>query len=207
MKRLFSLTAILVSAIFVNFIAESAHAQSGTNVAVIDIPMVFKGHALFKRQMEDFKVEVEAAEKSIGAERDRITKMIQELSQQYKPGSPDYKVKEEEIARQQSELQVKMTLQKKDFMEKEARIYYNVYDQVKRTVAAFAERNNIALVLRYNSTEIEADNRQSVLEGINRPVIYQNRIDITQDVLSMLNAGVPPTTQTARPQGNLIPPR
>jgi hypothetical protein len=62
-------------------------------------------------------------------------------------------------------------------------------------VANFARQNNISLVLRFSSEPIEPDDRNSVLQGINRAVVYQNQLNITGHVLKEINStpagGVP----------------
>jgi len=180
-------SAVVLAAV-VNVAPVMAQATSAGNIAVIDIPVIFKSHNLFKKQMDDLKAQVEAAESALSKDRDQMKSMVEEL-QGYKAGSPEYKGLEERLAKLQAELQVKVGIQKKDFMEREARIYFNTYNQITETVSTFAKRYNISLVLRYNSNPIDPQNRQSVLEGVNRPVIYQSNIDITYDILQILNNG------------------
>ncbi|RCS54593.1 OmpH family outer membrane protein [Bremerella cremea] len=190
-KRFFSCFCVAVAlAAFCQATPAWAQNAGSGNIAVIDIPVIFKNHALFKKQMDDLKASVDAAEAALTKERDSMKTMVDEL-QGYKAGTPEFKALEEKLAQLQAGLQVKVGMQKKDFMEKEARVYYNTYNQVTQTVATFAQRHNITLVLRYNSNDIDPTNRQSVLEGVNRPVIYQNQIDITYDILRILNNGVP----------------
>ena len=190
MKRFLSCFCVAVAlTVFCQASTASAQQSGAGNIAVIDIPVIFKNHTLFKKQMDELKDSVDAAEKALTQDRDQMKAMVDQL-QAFKPGTPDYKQLEEKVAKLQADLQVKVSMQKKDFMEREARIYFNTYNQVTQTVASFAQRHNITLVLRYNSNEIDPTNRQSVLEGVNRPVIYQNNIDITYDILNVLNAGV-----------------
>ena len=49
------------------------------------------------------------------------------------------------IATKQAQINLKMSLQKKEFMEREALIYYQVYTEIEKEVAAFAQRYNIDL--------------------------------------------------------------
>lgn len=202
MKRFLScFCGAVVLAVICNVAPVSAQTASAGNIAVIDIPVIFKNHALFKKQMDELKGEVDAAEQSLTQFRDQMKAMVDEL-QGYKSGTPEYKTLEEKIANLQADLQVKVGMQKKDFMEREARVYFNTYNQITETVSTFAQRHNISLVLRYNSNPIDPQNRQSVLEGVNRPVIYQNKIDITYDVLRILNNGV---AQNAAVGGSQVP--
>lgn len=162
-----------------------AARPSGGAVAVIDISKIFKDHKRFKKMLDDLKRDVQAAENEVKQDRDLMQKKVEELKR-YKSGTPTYKKLEEEIATWQSQMQVKINLQKRDFMEAEAKIYFQVYNEIQNEVKYFAQRHGIGLVLRYNSAEIKANDRQSVHMGINKAVVYQNSIDITFDILDRL---------------------
>ncbi|WP_158265224.1 OmpH family outer membrane protein [Blastopirellula marina] len=194
-KRFFSCFCVAVAlAAFCQAAPAWAQQAGSGNIAVIDIPVIFKNHDLFKRQMDELKESVTAAEAAVNKERETMKSMVDQL-QTYKAGTPEYKQMEEKLAKLQADLQVKVGMQKKEIMEKEARIYYNTYNQVKQVVAQFAQRYNITLVLNFNSNDIDPTSRQSVHEGVNRPVIYQNNINITGDILQMLNTGVQSTAR------------
>ena len=187
MKKFYCLATVV--ACFASF-SLSAHAQqSGAgNVAVIDISRIFKEHQRFRASLEDMKKDVEAAEAGMRKNAEDIKKMVGDLkSGPYAAGSPQYKKQEELIATKQAQMQLEMSLQKKEFMEREAKIYYQVYTEIEKEVAQFAQRYGIDLVLRYNKIEMSPENRQEILAGVNRAVVYQNKIDITDDILRRIN--------------------
>ena len=175
---------------------------------MIDVSKIFKEHTRFKKMLDDMKRDVQAAENELKADRDKVKAEIEKLKQ-YAQGSPTYKQQEERVATMQSQLQVKVNLQKRDFMEKEAKIYYQVYQEVQREVAYFAQRHGISLVLRFNGNAIDQNDRQSVLAGVNKAVVFQNNIDITYDILDRLNPRTGNTTGGGAPRSNggLIPGR
>lgn len=197
-SRVATLLACLTALVFS---ATSAQAQgqgqppsrSRGNIAVIDISKIFKEHQRFRSQLEFMKKDVDAAEATLKRERDEIRKMAEEMQQRYKVGTPDYKRMEEQIATRSSNLQLRMNLQKRDFMEKEANIYFHVYKEVETEVTNFARPRGIDLVLRYNDIEMKnSENRQEILAGVNKAVVYHNNIDITYDILERLNRPEPP---------------
>ena len=116
-----------------------------------------------------------------------------------KPGSLEYKQKEEELARMQSDLQVQVGLKRKEFLEQEARVYFHVYRDIEQVVAQFAQRYRIDLVLRFNGDPMKEDDRASVLQGVNRAIVYQNGRDITQSILAELNRIYPPAPAATSP--------
>ena len=40
-------------------------------------------------------------------------------------------------------------------------------------------------MLRFNSVQVDRNNRQDILRGINSPVVFQNQIDITADIITI----------------------
>ncbi len=74
-------------------------------------------------------------------------------------------------------------------------MYYETYQEVKTAVKSFAASNRIGIVLRYSSEEIDQANRQSVLQGINQPIVYnQASLDVTKYIIDRLQR----STGTAR---------
>ena len=172
----------------------------GTNVAVIDIAFVFKHHNRFNGMMGEIKKEIEQFESYVREEQRKFNAKKEELTA-FRAGTPEYNAKEEELARAASEMQVQVSLKRKQFLEDEARVYYRVYREIEQSVGIFAQRNRIGLVMRFNGDEMKENDRASVLQGVNRAVVYQQNLDITQLILDDLNRGTTaPTTGAAQPQ-------
>jgi len=197
--------------------AASAPVVAGTSVAVIDIAHIFKNHVRFNAQMNDMKRDIEAFDAAMRDETTKINKK-QEIMQGFNPASKEFKAADEELAHLKSDFQIKVAAKRREFLEQEAKVYYSIYREVEDKVTEFALQNRIQLVLRYTSDEMNA-----VLQGVNKPVVFQDRLDITQHVLNKLNAGatmppggggaVPPTAgppagnpgPIARPPGPVVP--
>ena len=76
-------------------------------------------------------------------------------------------------------------------MEREAKIYYTVYQEVNDEVKYYSDRNGITMVLRFNGDPVDVNNRESVMREINKPIVYQNGVDITPKILEALNKRTP----------------
>ena len=102
--------------------SQPAHsASTGAHVAVIDVGYVFKNHLRFKGAMDKMKDEVMAAENALKGDRDRINGLMEQLKG-FNAGTPEYKKLEAEIAKGQGDFNVNAQLQKKDFMDREAKV-------------------------------------------------------------------------------------
>lgn len=165
----------------------TASAAPATHVAVIDIGYVFKNHNRFKAAMEKMKDEVMAAENGLKAERDRINGLMEQLKG-FNVGSPEHRKLEADVAKAQGDFNVNAQLQKKDFMDREAKVYLQVYLEIERAVSQFARDNKIAVVHRFDGEPIDDTDRNRILGSITKPIVYYDpQVDITPDVLRMLN--------------------
>ena len=178
--------------------AAARPATPASHVAVIDVGYIFKNHARFKGAMDKMKDEVMAAENALKSERDRINGLMEQLKG-FNVGTPEYKKLEAEIAKAQGDFNVTAQLQKKDFMDREAKVYLQVYTDIERAVAQFAREHGIAVVLRFDGDPVDGADRNQILRGITKPIVYYEAgNDITPDILRMLN-GAAVADQTGRP--------
>jgi len=181
--------------------APAARTAPAVHTAVIDVGYIFKNHARFKQAMDKMKDEVLQAENVLKAERDRINGLMEQLKG-FNVGTPEYKKLEAEVAKAQGDFSVNAQLQKKDFMDREAKVYLQVYNEIERAVSQFARDNGIAVVLRFDGDPVDATDRNRILGSITKPIVYHDpQIDITADVLRMLNgaAVAGATTSQSKP--------
>jgi Skp family chaperone for outer membrane proteins len=176
--------------------AAAAPAPAGTSVVLIDVAYVFKNHIRFNARMNEIKREIEQYDAFVREETKKLTTKKEQLTQ-FQQNSVEYKRLEEEGARLSADLQIKVQQKRKEFLEQEAKLYYDTYREVEQTVAVFAQRHRISLVLRFTGDDIKPDDRASILQGVNRPVVFQQGLDITESILAMLN----PPGQTVPPAG------
>ena len=169
--------------------AQGASRPPATHQAVIDIGYIFKNHARFKTLMDKMRDEVMAAENGLKAERDRINGLVEQLKG-FNPGTPEFKKLEAEVAKAQGEFNVTAQLQKKDFMDREAAVYQEVFGEIQQVVTKFAQEHGIAVVHRFDGNPVNGMDRNQVLQSITKALVYYDTtIDITPDIVKRLNAG------------------
>jgi Skp family chaperone for outer membrane proteins len=97
-------------------------------------------------------------------------------------------------------MNVRIQLQRKEFLIREAKIYYQVYQEIVKEVEMFAAANGISTVLRISGDQVDANDPQQVLANINKQVIYSSHnMDITGAILDRLNRdGGRPAAQDPR---------
>jgi Skp family chaperone for outer membrane proteins len=170
-------------------------------VAVVDVSYIFKSYPKFTQQINVLKEEMKTADADLKTIVDRLTAKEQQRDT-LKPGSPEFKQLDEELAREKADFSIKQGTVRRDFLEREARVYYSTYMEVANAIKFVAQQNNIGMVLRFNGDPIDPQQREDVMRAIMQPIVHQNSIDITPDVLLVLGVDVrklPP--QTPAPSG------
>jgi Skp family chaperone for outer membrane proteins len=185
--------------------AARPQAGAGPRLALIDISRIFKSHARFKLQMEEMKRDVQAAENKVRQERDEITKLATEVLPTFTKGTQQYSELEEQIADRQAKLAVAVQRQKNEFLQREAAIYHNVYQEIWQATDYFSRQNGIDMVLRFNGDPVDVQRPDSVLTYINKPVVwYDPGLDITDAILRDVNR--PAANPAAADQRGAQPP-
>ncbi len=155
----------------------------------MDVSRVFKEHARFNAEMNSMKAEVQTAEGNMKRKADDLQQRMEELKE-LAPGSPDSKRLEEYVATERAKMQVDVQLQRKEFLQKEAKIYHMVYREVQQEVEYFANRYGISAVMRFSAEQANVEQPDEVLRDINKSVVwFAPHLDITNDILRALNNG------------------
>ncbi len=186
--------------------ASATSVRRRSPVAVVDVSYIFKNHNGFNAAMESMKKQVEQYEEHLRTQQNALMKEKERLSS-FRPGTPDYDSLERSLADRGAKLQVDMQMKRKEFLEREAKVYYQVYEHVAAAIREFADQNGIELVLRYSGEAMDPANRQSVLQGVNRPIVYHRDLDITSEVLDRLNRTQRVSNQNVRPKPTTTAPR
>ena len=78
--------------------------------------------------------------------------------------------------------------EQKALQTKEAEIYLAVYREIEDEVKKHCQAKGIKLVLRRSQVQTEGNpSPQEVLKAVNQNVVYQDGLDITDDILKALN--------------------
>lgn len=179
--------------------AQSLNAQddppgSPGVVAVLDVFRVFNENAEHSAAMEQIRQSAEAVKTSVESEMAQITSEAQQVMK-LEAGSPERNQKEADLEQRQAALRTKARQQEIDLLAREAGVYYQTWNRMQQVIGAVAQHNNISLVLRFDSAAIDPENRGDVIKGVNRAVIYHDRLDMTDLVIQQMG----PTTAQATP--------
>lgn len=183
--------------------ATGAAAAPASNVphkvALIDMAYVFKNYEKFSMLREDLKAEIQGSEEEAKSRAAKLQAMQQKMKS-FAEASPEFTAAEQQLAKESAEFEAFRRAAQRDFLKKESQIYHTVYMDVSDAVSRYAKHYKYNLVLRFNREDLDTENAQKLIEGMNRQVVYfQSENDITLSVCDYLNKKFSQTA--AKPAG------
>ena len=105
------------------------------------------------------------------------------------PGSPESQRLQQQAAKLQAELQQFVQKERGDLQKREAAIFLAFYRELENEVRKYAKAKGIKLVIRQKEAPLdENQSPQQTLLSINREVLFEDGLDITDDILKALDA-------------------
>jgi Skp family chaperone for outer membrane proteins len=156
-----------------------------TRIALIDIAKVFKASEFLSQKrgmlIQDIKESEETA-KQLLAELNPMKQALDLLDQDAEERVALKEQVEEATARWESYRQAA----RKRLLQTESEIYVKAYELISAEVAKYAKQHGIDLVIRYSSEPMKEDNPQKIMEGLGRPIVYQNELDISDAIIEAM---------------------
>lgn len=156
-------------------------------IVVLDVAKVFKSDGAFNQQIAQIQTAAESLKSEVETKQQKLRAEAQNISENLTVNSPDRKSAELKVEQDMTELRTYARQAEADLMLKEAKIYYDTYTRMQGIVAETAEQNGIAMVLRFDSSDIIPDNRNSVVNAVNRAIVYQKDRDLTGYIIERMN--------------------
>jgi Skp family chaperone for outer membrane proteins len=168
------------------FAQQAASAPTGHRIAVIDVGYIFKNLPEIKAQISKVEADLKKDEAELKQKREALKQAVEQLKT-LKIGTADYAKQEEYVANLESKLRLNRSRKQNQLRGVEAKIYFDNYQRIAAAVKAIATHNNIKLVLRFNSEDMDLEQNDSVARGVMKNVVYQDStINITDTVIKYL---------------------
>ena len=171
-------------------VSDDKPAEEATHripVALVDIARIFKEDREFLRKMAKAKSEVEEFESKVKIRQGEIESLLPKEFGSDLP-SGEATEKRAKAAKMRNDLAAEVAIWKEALLQDESNLYYDRYEAIDALVAKLARERDIALVLRFQGEPMNRADRASVLQGVNRSVLYSRVPDLTDEVIRLLNA-------------------
>jgi outer membrane protein len=158
-------------------------------IGLIDMAQVFKDYKKFEALRNDLKEELETTEAKGKELADKIQAVQNELkSGVFKDGSQDFIARETQLTKLTSDFQTFRAVSQKEFLRKESKIYGTVYKEVEDAIQKYCKAYKYTLILRFSREELNSDDPQKLIAGLQRQVVhFRSEDDLTDSVVDFLN--------------------
>ena len=167
-----------------------ARAGDALPIAVLNLDRIFDAtnYKPLADRMAPLKVEAAEVEQKIQVRQVEL-ETVQNQLRAARQGSPDFERLQLQFSKLQTELQLFVNRERQAMQKKEGVIYLALYREVDDEVQKYCKTKGIKLVIRQQQTKTEGDvTPQEILKALNRVVVYEDGLDITDDILKALAA-------------------
>ncbi|MEZ6067317.1 MAG: OmpH family outer membrane protein [Planctomycetaceae bacterium] len=183
-------------------------APAAHRIGLIDMAHVFQNYEKFKAMQTAMQQNMTGVREKAQGTMDKIKQIQEELnSGNFRPDSPEFKQREQESIRLQTELEAYARVTQQENLRKEAEIYKQVYLEVQDAIKVYSRYHGYTLILRFDREAVEtASNPQDILNRLTRQVVYhRSEDDLTEVILTHLNQQYQATSTATRPAGATAP--
>ena len=179
---LFALAAVALGA------WQTAAADEALPIALVNMDRVFKSYKPFQDKLAPIREGVQEMEKKAQLRQIELETVVTQL-RKAQPGSPEAQRLQQQAAKLQSELNKFIAQEREELQKREAAVFLDLYRQLEDEVKKYAKEKGIKLVIRQQDGSL--DDKQplaEILKTLNRGIIYEEGLDITDDILKALDA-------------------
>jgi Skp family chaperone for outer membrane proteins len=169
-------------------LAIDARAAEPLPIALVNMDRLFKSYPPLQEKLAPLKEEAKQLEERLQLRQAELETAAAKL-RKLQPGSPELQQQQVQLVKLQNELRQFVETERQSLQKKEAAIYLNLYRRVEEVVAKHAKANGIKLVIRQQESSLDPEQPLAeILKTLNRGIVYEEGLDITDDVLKALSA-------------------
>lgn len=156
-----------------------------TQVALVDMAKIFKSSKMFNDGRLELKQQIDEAE-DVAKKLQNEALQLKNKAAQFEKGTEERTELESQLKKKAFEFETFRKSTAEKFLNAESRIYREVYGAVTAEISSYSRTHDIDLVVRFDSSPLKDESPQKMLESMNRLVIYENGLDITEEIMAAL---------------------
>ncbi len=183
---------IIVWAIFVSATCGVRAADAPLPIALVNVDRILKEHKPLNNNLDPLKAEAKELEGAVQVRQAELENVGNHI-RQIQPGSPDHQRLQIQFVKMQTDLQRFIAEGRSVLQKKEATAYLSFFRQLDTEISKYAKANGFKLVLRqYETSFDDGQSLPDVAKAINRTILYEEGLDITDHILKALDAAAKP---------------
>jgi Skp family chaperone for outer membrane proteins len=168
----------------------AARPPAGTKTVLVDMSAIAQKSTRLQQSMDALRAEYVAKGEALKKEGEQGNRMTEE-ARKLPAGSPQRKEMEQKVLALRADFELHGKKVNDETRERETKIVYSMLQELKEELARHAQANGEQLILRYDPTPPDLSNARAILAEIQKPIVYQRGMEITQPIVDALNRRAP----------------
>jgi Skp family chaperone for outer membrane proteins len=165
-----------------------AAAAEPLPIALVNVDRILKTHKPLQEQLDPLKAEAKELDAKVQVRQAEIETVTDQLRRS-QPASPDQQRLQLQLVKLQTDLQQFINTERQKLQKKEVAVYLAFFRQLDAEIDKHAKARSLKLVLRqYETSYDENQPLQDILKALNRTILYEEGLDITDEILKALGA-------------------
>ncbi len=166
-----------------------ARAEAQSNVGVVDIARIFEQYERTGYLEEEFLAKKKFLSDEAEKRRGQIESSRKALQDAYKPGTPDFQQKSDEVREAEVRFEVWSRREEDGLLNSHKESLLHIYNDVRESVKKVAQQRGVQLVVTYDMLTQDAPDSKTMRQQIllQKVIYWDPTIDLTDDVLKILN--------------------
>ena len=166
----------------------TARADDSLPIAILNMDRIFKTHKPLLDQLAPAREEAKELQEKLQLRQAEIETVAIQI-RKTDPNTPDFQRLQAQLLKLNGELRQLAESGQQTIQKKESAIYLAFYRTLDDEVAKYAKAKGLKLVLRQQESSLDENQPlQEILKSLNRSIIYQDGLDITDEILKALDA-------------------
>jgi Skp family chaperone for outer membrane proteins len=187
MLRNFSIAVGLFLIAAVPAAAQDKPAENPLPIGLVNIEKIAQQYKPFQKQVAELQEQAKELQTSGALKQSELQTVGSEL-QKTPQGTAEFQKLQAQYGRLQRELQAFVQEGQQKIRDKDLKISLSLHREIDQVLKPYCKAKGLKLVVRMPGTSLdENQNQQQILQAISRGVLYEDGLDITDDVLKLLN--------------------
>ncbi len=189
MLKHFSLAArllIIVAASATSISAQEKPTENPLPIGLVNLDKVAQQYKPFQMKVVALQEEGKELQSSVTLRQSELQAVANDL-QKTMQGSAEFQKLQNQFAKLQRELQIFVQEGQQKFRDKELKLSLSLHREIDQVLKPYCKAKGLRLVVRTNNSSLdENQTQQQILQTLSRGVLYEDGLDITDDVLKLM---------------------
>lgn len=168
------------------FAQEAEAKEDKFPIATVRIDIIVRDYEPFATQMQSFQADRKTAQEELEVQQAEAENIVSKL-RMTPPGSPKHDDLQREAVKLQTQLRQQVEKTTQQFQKREAKMFIEIFGKIDVQLKALAKKHGLKMILRKQEVELKEDlPPQAFLQALNRLVLLDDSMDLTQELLEGL---------------------